>query len=151
MATPLTRGIALFLLPPILMTALAFLVKGYSGPGDGFSAGAIAAIGVLLQYVALGYRGAERMLPVRLAPVMAVLGLGLALVVAFAPTLLGEPIMTHFPPPGGPVVRLGSLELITAVLFDVGVFLLVMGFSVGVIGAIAHTIEEQEPDEEADQ
>lgn len=152
MATILTRSIAALLLLPIFMTALAVLVKGYVGPGDGFSAGVIAATGVLLQYVAFGYRVAERILPVRVAPWLAAVGMLIALLVTFAPLLLGEPIMTHFPLPGADVVHLGTLELLTAVLFDVGVFLLVLGFSVGAIGAIAHTIEEadEETDEEAE-
>ena len=149
--TVLTRGIAVLLLLPIFMTALAVLVKGYAAPGDGFSAGVIAGIGVLLQYVAFGYRRAERMLPVRVAPPLAVTGLVLSLLVAFVPVLLGRPVMTHFPPPGATVIHLGTLEIITAVLFDVGVFLLVLGFTVGVIGAIAHTIEEQAPEGEGEE
>ncbi|MER3484611.1 MAG: hypothetical protein C4345_00180, partial [Chloroflexota bacterium] len=41
------------------------------------------------------------------------------------------------------VVHLGSLELITAVLFDVGVFLLVLGFATGVIDLIARSRERR--------
>jgi multisubunit Na+/H+ antiporter MnhB subunit len=80
----------------------------------------------------------------RIAPWLAMAGLLLSLLVAFVPILLGKPIMTHFPPPGGGVIQLGTVELLTAVLFDVGVFLLVLGFSAGTIVAIAHTIEERE-------
>ena len=42
------------------------------------------------------------------------------------------------------MIYLGTLELITAVLFDVGVYLLVFGFVVGTIGAFASTISEEE-------
>jgi multisubunit Na+/H+ antiporter MnhB subunit len=141
--TILTRTIARLLLLPIFMTSIAVLVKGYIGPGDGFSAGVIAAIGVLIQYVAFGYREAEAALPVRYSRVLALLGLFIALLVVFVPTLLGQPMLTHYPRPGEEVIKLGSLELLTAVVFDVGVYFLVVGFTVGAIGSVAHTLEER--------
>jgi hypothetical protein len=47
--------------------------------------------------------------------------------------------MTHAPAPGEKVIHLGTLEILTAVAFDVGVFLLVFGFAVGAVGMIART------------
>lgn len=135
--TVLTQTVARLLLAPTLVVAVAVLVKGYAETGDGFSAGVIAALGVLLQFVAFGHRAAERLPLIRFVPTGAFVGLGLALLVTFAPTLRGDPILTHAPGPDADVIRLGSLELLTAVLFDVGVFLLVFGFAVGVIGMVA--------------
>lgn len=143
MTTVMTQTIARVLFLPTLITAFAVLIKGYASPGDGFSAGVIAAVGFLLQYVAFGFREAERLLPIHFAPLVAAVGLLVSLAVAFVPSLRGEALLTHSPPPGGEVVHLGTLELVTAVLFDVGIFLLVLGFSVGVISAIAHTIESR--------
>ena len=135
--TALTRAIARLLLLPTLMVAAAILVKGYVEVGDGFGAGVIAALGILLQYAAFGAREAGRLPPVRFAPAIAFAGLLLALLVAFLPTLRGEAILTHSPAPGAPVVHLGTVELLTAVLFEVGVFLLVVGFAIGAIDMIA--------------
>lgn len=135
--TPLTRAVARLLLPASAVTAAALLVKGYADVGDGFSAGVVAATGVLLQYLAYGAARAERWLPVRHAPAIAVLGLAIALAVAGAPLLGGRPILHHVPAPGADVTHLGRLELHTAVLFDVGVFLLVVGFLVTVMRAVA--------------
>lgn len=42
------------------------------------------------------------------------------------------------------MVKLGSLELIGAVAFDVGVFALVLGMAVATIGLIAATGDEEE-------
>ncbi len=137
MTTVLTRAIARLLFVPILIVALATLVKGYADTGDGFTAGVIAALAVLIQYVAFGEREVARFLPVRHAPTVAFSGLALALAVAFVPVLRGEPIMTHAPSPGASVVHLGTVELITAVVFDVGVFLLVLGFAVSAITMFA--------------
>lgn len=132
-----TQMIARLLLVPTLVIAAAVLVKGYTETGDGFSAGVIAAFGVVMQYVAFGYRDIEQFLPVRFAPFMAGAGLLLALGLVFMPVFGGEPIVTHIPRPNNRVIELGSLELHTAVLFDIGVFLLVVGFTISVIDLIA--------------
>jgi multisubunit Na+/H+ antiporter MnhB subunit len=142
--TVLTRMVARLLLAPSFMVAAAVLVKGYADTGDGFSAATVAALAVLLQYVAFGQRATDHLLPVRLAPTGAFVGLGLALLVGFVPVARGEAVLTHFPRPGAAVVHLGTLELLTAVLFDVGVFLLVYGMMVGAIGMIARTRPRRE-------
>ena len=134
----MTQMVARVLLVPTWMVAAATLVKGYTDTGDGFSAGVIAALGVLIQYVAFGHEAVERRLPVHHAPTFAVLGLALSLVVAFVPTLFAKPIMTHAPAAGAKVIHVGSLELITAVAFDLGVFMIVLGFCIGAIDMIAH-------------
>ena len=145
MTTALTQTVARLLFLPALMVSLATLVKGYADTGDGFTAGVIAALAVLLQVVAFGVDETERWLPLRAAPAVAFAGVALALVVAFLPVLYGRPIMTHAPPPGAAVIHLGTLELITAVLFDVGVFLLVLGFAVSTLGLIAHLRRRDAP------
>ena len=142
--TVLTQTVARLLLLPTVVAALAILIKGYAEPGDGFSAGVVAALGVLLQHLALGRDEAGKLWPVRRAGRIAFLGLLAALAVAAVPLFLGEPLLTHYPPPGADPIYLGTLELITAVAFDVGVFLLVFGFVVGTIGAFASTISEEE-------
>lgn len=147
--TIMTRAIARMLLLPIFMVAAAILVKGYAEVGDGFGAGIIATLGVLLQYTALGRDEARTLPPVRVAPTIGLTGLVIALLVAFVPVLRGEAIMTHSPPPGASVIHLGTVELLTAVAFDIGVFLLVFGFSVGAIDLIAQAHDEageQPPD-----
>ena len=83
--TVLTRGVARLLLAPVVMVALAVLVKGYVDVGDGFAGGIVAALGLLLQYVAFGRRRSSRALPVRHAPRLAVAGLLITLAVAFVP------------------------------------------------------------------
>jgi multisubunit Na+/H+ antiporter MnhB subunit len=135
--TVLTQTIARLLLVPIFMVAAGILVKGYADVGDGFSAGVVAALGIVLQDVTFGHRVVDRMPLVRGAAAGAFVGLTIALLVAFLPLLRGEAVMTHAPGPGAEVIHLGTLELLTAVAFDVGVFLLVFGFAVSAIGMIA--------------
>lgn len=142
--TVLTQVIARLLLAPILVVALAILVKGYADVGDGFSAGVVAALGILLQYLAFGREATERLLPIRNVPLLAFAGLLLALALAAIPLLRGDAILTHVPGPGEEIVEVGTLELITAVAFDVSIFLLVMGAAVGIIHAIALVAERGE-------
>jgi multicomponent Na+:H+ antiporter subunit B len=103
-------------------------VKGYTDVGEGFSAGVIVALAVSLRYVALGYRRAERTFPLgRHGHVIATVGLLIALASGFAGAAVGEPPFTHLPLAGEQVIRIGTLELTTAVGFDVGLFMLVFG------------------------
>ena len=131
------------LLGPAVMVAAAIIVKGYTDVGDGFSAGVIVALAIALRYVTFGTERAERSLPVlRHAPVIAAGGLLLALAVGFLPVAAGDPPFTHRPGPGADVVKLGTLELISAVAFDVGVFLLVCGVLVTLVHQLARLVEE---------
>jgi len=140
----MTQAVARLLLAPILLVALAVLVKGYASVGDGFAAGVIAALGILLQYLAFGRTEVERLLPVRPIPAAGFAGLTAALALAVWPMLRGEPLFTHLPPAGGSVIKLGTLELATAVMFDLAVFVLVLGAAVGIVHAIARESEDGE-------
>ena len=132
------------LLAPALMVAAAIIVKGYSDVGDGFSAGVIVGLAIALRYVVLGPDRAEEDLPVlRYAAPAAAVGLLLALAVGFFPILRGDPPFTHLPAPGADVVRFGTLELITAVAFDVGLFVLVAAALVTLIYELAHLVDEE--------
>lgn len=144
MTSILTRVISKLLLLPTLVAAFAILVKGYVEPGDGFSAGVVASLGILIQYVAFGREEAERLPVVRYAGILAFVGLLLSLSVAVVPLFLGDAVLTHYPPPGAKVPHFGTLEILTAVLFDIGVFLLVFGFAVGAIGMFSRAIAEEE-------
>jgi multisubunit Na+/H+ antiporter MnhB subunit len=136
MTTALTRVIARSLLAPTLIVAAAILIKGYADVGDGFAAGVVAALGVLLQMLAFGREEVAEALPIRHAPVVALAGVGLAFAVVAVPMLFGGAPLEHSPEPGADVTYIGALELVTALVFDTGVFLLVLGASVAIIDAL---------------
>jgi multisubunit Na+/H+ antiporter MnhB subunit len=126
--SPLTEFAARVVLLPMFIVATALIVKGYGHTGDGFSAGVMAAAGVLLQYVVFGAAGAaRRMRLVRVGPAAAVAGLLVMLAVVFAGPLAGAPLLTHWPPPGDGVAHVAGIEVHTALLFDLGVALVVFG------------------------
>lgn len=143
--TRLTQMVARFVLLPTFVVAVAFLVKGYQTAGDGFSAGVLAATAVLLHYVVFGHRAAA--VDIRIAPVgvtAGLVGLLVMLGVTLRSTLGGGPLLVHVPPPGFPVRTLLGIELHTAVLFDIGIGLLVFGTLVSIIELLAETAEEED-------
>lgn len=141
----MTELVCRLLFAPTLMVAFATLVKGYAEAGDGFAAGVIAGLAFLMQYVAFGERHVRRALHTRFAPGVAILGLAVALGVAFLPLLRGLPVLTHWPPPDASVIHFGRVELITAFVFDIGVFLLVLGFAVTGLTLVARAEAREAP------
>ena len=133
----LIKSGARVILVPGWVLAIAFLLKGYADIGDGFAAGVIAALVVILQGLAFGAEELERIRVARMAPLLCFVGLALAYAVAFVPTLFGYPILTHFPRMNEHVVHFGPLEFITSVVFDIAVFLVVYGFCVGSVVTVA--------------
>jgi multisubunit Na+/H+ antiporter MnhB subunit len=143
--TALTRMVARMLLPPTLVVALAILVKGYVDVGDGFSAGVIVALGLLLQSLAFGRDAVAEALPLRHGLTLAFTGLGITAAVLAAPVALGDAPLTHWPPPGDEAIHIGTLEVITAVGFDVGIFLLVAGSVIAILDALSTERFDEEP------
>ncbi|MDQ2655052.1 MAG: sodium:proton antiporter [Chloroflexota bacterium] len=143
----MTQRISRLLFAPTLMVAFAVLIKGYVGAGDGFAAGIIAGMAFAMQFVAVGERNVRRRLHTKYAPVVAMCGLALALACTFLPVLRGLPLLTHWPPPGAQVLHFGTVEILTAVAFDVGVFLLVLGFTVTALALVsrAESREQLQP------
>jgi multisubunit Na+/H+ antiporter MnhB subunit len=153
--SPVIDVVAPRLLAPAVMVAMALIVKGYTDVGEGFSAGVIVALAVALRYVVLGRSRADRTLALASqAHVIAAAGLLVALAFGFVGVAFGWPPFTHLPIPGESVIRIGTLELTTALGFDVGVFLLVSGSLVVLIrqltGLIPDHDDDPDPEPESD-
>jgi multisubunit Na+/H+ antiporter MnhB subunit len=134
--TDMSRVVARLLLLPTFLVAFGVMLKGYADVGDGFSAGVIASLGIGLQLIVFGERELQRLSLVHFAPQGIFLGLFIALTTAFVPAIRGEALFLHEPRAGEEVVHFGTFELLSAVAFDVGVFLVVFGFGVGTIASI---------------
>jgi multicomponent K+:H+ antiporter subunit A len=113
------------LLPFALVVAAFILLRGHNSPGGGFIAGLIAAIGLILQFFASGIAWTQARLRLRY---FALIGAGLLLAggTGLAALLFGRPFLTSatLHPK---VAVLGELELASAMAFDIGVFLVVIG------------------------
>jgi len=127
----MTESVARLLFPFAVAVAVAIWAKGYSEVGDGFSAGAFAGLGAVLQYAALDHDRAARTVGAKWVRQFVCWGLFLALAVLLGPSLLGILPVTHYPAPGEHVPTLGVIEAHTALLLDLGIALLVYGAFVG--------------------
>ncbi len=127
----MTELMARILFPFSLVVSIAFWIKGYSDVGDGFSAGAVAGLGAIVQYVCLDYNEARHRVGAPWAWRFVAGGLLFTLLLLLAPTFFGMAPVTHFPRPGEGVIHLGALEMHTALAFDCGVGLLIYGVLVG--------------------
>ncbi len=128
--------LARMLLPIAGMVSVYFLLRGHNAPGGGFVGGLVMATAVIVQYMVGGTIWVESRL--RVHP-LTWLGLGL-LAAALAgisawgaslPFLTARAIDLH-------VWLLGDIHLSSVLLFDLGVYLLVVGATVLMLVALAH-------------
>ena len=121
---------------PIIALAAYLFFRGHDLPGGGFAAGVTLAIGLLLQYVATNVRWVEARLTVLPVRWMGT-GLCIAAAVGAGSWIFGMPFLTtHYQYLDLPLV--GKVPASTAMLFDLGVFSLVVGAIVLMLIAIAH-------------
>ncbi|MBB3330187.1 multicomponent K+:H+ antiporter subunit A [Halomonas campaniensis] len=117
--------VAQILLPLALLVSVYIFLRGHNQPGGGFIAGLITAVALILQYMARGHDWTRERLPLSY-PVVAVSGLAIAVATGLASWLFGYPFLTsafgHFHLP-----LIGEFELASAMLFDLGVYLAVVG------------------------
>jgi multicomponent Na+:H+ antiporter subunit B len=124
-----------FVLPLLLLFSLFLLVRGHHEPGGGFSGGLVAAAAFVLYRFAFGVEEVKRVLPL---DARALIGTGLLVAIAggAAGLLTGRPVMTGLwgkvPVPG-----VGDLDLGTPLLFDLGVYLTVLGVTLSIILPLA--------------
>jgi multicomponent Na+:H+ antiporter subunit B len=129
------RTATLFLLPLLLLFSVFLLVRGHHEPGGGFSGGLVAAAAFVLYRFAFGREEVRRVLPV---DARALIGAGLLVAIAGGSVALfaGRPLLTglwgQVPVPG-----VGDIDLGTPLLFDVGVYLTVVGVALSIILPLA--------------
>ena len=123
-------------LPLALAFAAHLLLRGHDAPGGGFVAGLVVAAAIIAQYMAGGTRWVEARLALVPARWIAV-GLLLALGTGLAALPLGYPFLTtHTAQLELPLF--GAIALPSALLFDLGVFAVVVGATLLMLTAIAH-------------
>ncbi len=118
----------------IMIFAVYLLLRGHHEPGGGFAAALVAGTGFALFAIAEGPRKVRE--AVRVEPIsIAVSGLGLAVLSGFPAALMRNPFLTGvwWPPRGA-----GNAGMIigTPVVFDVGVFLAVLGAILAILLAL---------------
>lgn len=131
--------------PTIMVLSVYFLFSGHNAPGGGFAGGLVAGLALVVRYLAGGrYELGETV------PVDAGLILGVGLLFAGGTTVTSLAV-------GAPVLSsavfevtlplLGELKLVTALFFDIGVYLVVVGLVLDILrslGAGLDSVAENE-------
>ncbi len=124
------------LLPVAFVVALHLFLRGHDAPGGGFVAGLVVAIAFITQYLVLGAQWVESRVRLR-TPWWIAAGLLLVVATGAGAIGFGFPFLTthtaHVALPWG-----GEAALASALLFDAGVFAVVVGSTLLMLIALAH-------------
>ncbi|MBT8413293.1 MAG: monovalent cation/H+ antiporter subunit A [Boseongicola sp.] len=113
------------LMPLAAMVGLYIFLRGHNEPGGGFVAGLVIAIALLMQYMASGFAWTQARQRIEYHFMIGT-GVIIAGLTGAGAWLFGRPFLTssytyiHLPP-------IEEFEIATAMLFDLGVFLTVLG------------------------
>lgn len=116
------------IMPLMIMVAVYILLRGHNLPGGGFIAGLIASVSLIVMHLSNGIEWTKKRLPVDMHLVIG-FGLLIATATGLVAMVLGYPFLTSaFTHIQWPVI--GEFEVASAIAFDLGVFLVVIGATV---------------------
>lgn len=133
MRSLIARAATQLLIPLLLVYSLFLLLRGHNAPGGGFVGGLFAAAAFVVYAIAFGPQAARKAL---IASPQSLIASGLltALASALAAPFQGEPFMTGL----WTTARYPALgKLGTPLLFDAGVYLVVLGVTLTIILSLA--------------
>lgn len=129
------------LFPTMLMISVWLLLIGHNNPGGGFAGGVLAGLAFVLRYLAGGRFDLGEAAPI---PAGQILGFGLFVAAAGggAPLLFGNSVLESTPVDIH-LGWLGDIHLTTAMILDVGVYILVVGLVIDLVSALGAEIDRQ--------
>ncbi len=125
--------------PLIMVLSAYFFFAGHNTPGGGFAGGLTAGLALGLRYLAGGRYELGETLPLDAGKILGV-GLGLSAGTAVASLLVGAPVLSS----ALIVVDLpvlGTLKFGTALFFDLGVYLIVVGLVLDVLRSLGARVD----------
>lgn len=142
----LAKIIAQMILPLALMVSIYILLRGHNLPGGGFIAGLITASAMILQYMTSGVDWVKERFDYNYQSVVAV-GVMIALFTGLGSWFFGHAFLTSwFTHLDWPVV--GEFEFATAMLFDIGVYLTVVGATLMILANFGQMTTKHRPRQE---
>lgn len=119
----------------LLAFSVYLLLAGHNSPGGGFVGGLMTSAVIILLYITHGIEAVTKMIPINFRKIIPI-GLLIALLTGVGSFLFNVPFLTqtfgtfHIP-------FFGEIELATAMLFDLGVYITVLGATITIIYTIA--------------
>lgn len=130
------------LFPSMVAISFYFFFAGHNAPGGGFAGGLVAALALILRYLAGGRAELDETLPIDAGRTMGT-GLFLSAVAVVAPMFFGHPPLTSgYTSPEIPLI--GKVSLPSALVFDAGVYLIVVGLTLYILNSLGAKLDEEE-------
>ena len=125
----------------ILLASLYLLLTGHNTPGGGFAGGLLAGLALTIRYLAGGRVELAEATPVSPGTLLGT-GLGLAALTAVAPLAFGAQMFTSA------VIEFnwplfGEQKFVTSTIFDIGVYLVVVGLVIDVLRSLGSEIDDR--------
>jgi multicomponent Na+:H+ antiporter subunit A len=128
----------------IVIVSLYLLFAGHNLPGGGFAAGLVAGMALVMRYVAGGRYELGAAAPTDAGRLLGV-GMTIAVGCAIVPLFFGAPPLTStFWEAELPI--LGHVEFVTSTIFDIGVYLVVIGLVLDVLRSLGAEVDRQSMD-----
>lgn len=133
------------LLPLALLVSAYIFLRGHNLPGGGFIAGLVTSIAFILQYMAHGTAWINERFDVNYRKIIAS-GIGIAALTGVGSWFFDRPFLTtwfdYFDIP-----FIGKTELASAVIFDLGVYLTVVGATLMILASLGNMTANAEKEE----
>lgn len=126
---------------PAMIVSIFLLFAGHNEPGGGFAGGLIAALALVARYLAGGRYELGEAVPVDPGKILG-LGIVLAVGAAVIPLFFGAaPLQSAYAVATLPV--LGPVSFGTSTIFDIGVYLVVVGLALDILRSLGSEIDRQ--------
>lgn len=127
------------LFPAMIIMAAYLFFAGHNAPGGGFAAGLVASLAIAMRYILGGRKELAATLPVN-TEVLLGGGLLLAALSTIWPIVVGWPPLTSWYVSLG-LPAIGKVNVVSPMLFDFGVFLIVVGTIVYILRSLGGRID----------
>jgi len=125
-----------------IVVSVYLLFSGHNAPGGGFAGGTVAGLVLVARYLAGGRQELGAAAPIN-AGTMLGSGLVLAAGAAAVPILFGADALTSSYIEGV-VWPFGDVEFVTSTIFDIGVYLVVIGLVLDVLRSLGAEVDQQQ-------
>jgi multicomponent Na+:H+ antiporter subunit A len=132
----------------IIVVSLFVLFSGHNAPGGGFAGGLVAGMALVARYLAGGRYELGAAVTIDAGKLLGT-GLVLAVGTALAPLFFGVDALTSTWVEGE-LGALGHVEFVSSTIFDVGVYLVVIGLVLDVLRSLGGEVDRQQEEEDPD-
>ena len=129
----------------MIATSIYLLIAGHNSPGGGFAGGLVAGMALVIRYLAAGRHELDEAAPFDAGRLLGG-GLLCAMVAAIGPVFLGGAILQSYDVTFNLPI-FGELHLVSSTIFDIGVYLVVVGMLLDVARSLGSGIDQHASEE----